>query len=193
VERVDKEFTITFTGNIGVAQGLNILPVVAKILKDKEISLKFKIVGDGRYKDEFVAEIERRNVQEMFELTGRKAPEEIPEILAKSDAAFLSFMDNPLFANTIPAKLQSYMACGVPIIASATGESKRIIEEAECGVCCEIGNANKLAETIVDFVKKDKSKLDEMRVRAERYSAQHFNKKMLMDYMDRYFVEGKEA
>lgn len=42
-------------------------------------------------------------------------------------------MTNSLFEKTIPAKLQSYMACGMPIIASANGENKRIVAEANVG------------------------------------------------------------
>ena len=49
---------------------------------------------------------------------------------------------------TIPAKLQSYMACGMPVIAAASGESKRVIEEAECGICSPSGDEEALAESI---------------------------------------------
>ena len=31
------------------------------------------------------------------------------------------------------------------IIASASGETERIITEADCGICCELGNAEALA------------------------------------------------
>lgn len=185
--KVNEEFVITFTGNIGMAQGLDILPKAAEILKEKNCKVKFKIVGDGRYKDEFVHEIEKRNVSGLFELTGRKPAEEIPTILAESDAAFLSFMDNPLFAKTIPAKLQSYMACGIPIIASASGESKRIIEEAECGMCCPIGDTKGLADEIVKMVAMQKTTGINMGKNARKYYEQHFDKKTLMDYMEKYF------
>ena len=40
------------------------------------------------------------------------------------------------------------MACGMPVIASAEGETRRIIEEAECGICCNIGDAKELANGI---------------------------------------------
>ena len=183
------EFVITFTGNIGVAQGLDILPKVAEILKEQNCKVKFKIVGDGRYKDEFVHEIEKRNVSELFELTGRKPAEEIPAILAESDAAFLSFMDNPLFAKTIPAKLQSYMACGVPIIASATGESKLIIEEAECGMCCPIGDVKCLADSIRGMSQTQVDERCKLGENARKYCEEHFDKKALMDYIEKYFKE----
>lgn len=192
ITKDNKRFVITFTGNIGFAQGLDILPRVAQLLKKQNSNVKFKIVGDGRYKDEFVNDIKKRNVSEMFELMGRKPAKEIPTILANSDAAFLSFMDNPLFEKTIPAKLQSYMACGMPIIASATGESKRIVEEAECGVCCPIGNATLLADTIESFIRIDETERKKMGQNAREYCEKNFNKKILMDYIEKYFTEGNE-
>ena len=51
-------------------------------------------------------------------------------LLSACDAAFVSFTDNDLWKKTIPAKLQSYMACGKMIIAAAGGETRRIIGEA---------------------------------------------------------------
>ena len=183
----DKRFTITFTGNIGYAQGLDILPKVAEKLKERQTEARFLIVGDGRYKDEFENEIRKRNVSEMFEMIGRKPAEEIPRILADSDAAFISFMDNPLFAMTIPAKLQSYMACGVPIVASATGETKRIIEEAQCGVCCEIGNVEQLVTAIQSMINWNTDKFQKIGNSAHKYYQRMFNKELLLVWMEDYF------
>ena len=52
---------------------------------------------------------------------------------------------------TLPAKLQSYLACGTPILAAAGGESARVIKEAGCGFVCE-QDADKLAELIKNEV-----------------------------------------
>ena len=52
----------------------------------------------------------------------------------------------------ISAKLQSYMAREKAIIASDSDETKRIIQEAECGICCEIGNTQALAEGIRELI-----------------------------------------
>ena len=178
----DGSFKIIFTGNIGTAQGLQILPKTAELLKDENV--KFVMVGDGRYLEEFENEIQKRNVQDKFVMVPRQPAERIPELLAACDAAFLSFQDDPLWTKTIPAKLQSYMACGMPIIASAAGETKRIIEEAECGVCCAIGDAEQLKEAIKVMIHVD---LEKMRVKSRDYCEQHFDKKMLMDQMEGMF------
>ncbi len=146
----DDSFKIIFTGNIGKAQGLDILPKAAAFLKEKE-NVKFVIVGDGRDKDNFLSQISDNNVQDMFIMIDRQPPERIPELLAACDAAFISFMADPLFEKTIPAKLQSYMACGMPIIASANGETRRIIDEAKCGLYSSIGDVDGLVENIRDM------------------------------------------
>lgn len=178
----DGSFKVIFTGNIGVAQGLQILPKTAELLKAENV--KFVMVGDGRYLEEFNKEVERRNVKDKFIMVPRKPAEEIPRILCACDAAFLSFQDNPLWTKTIPAKLQSYMACGMPVIASAQGETERVIKEAKCGVCCEIGNAEQLSTVIKQMMKSD---LNEMSRNSRLYFESHFDKAMLMDQIDEYF------
>ena len=172
----DDSFKIIFTGNIGKAQGLEILPKTAKLLKSKE-NVKFVIVGDGRDKDNFLKQLADNGVQDMFIMIDRQPPERIPELLAACDAAFISFMPDPLFEKTIPAKLQSYMACGMPIIAAASGETKRIIEEAECGLCSQIGNEHDLSNNVRKLTKSD---IKGMHVAALKYSKQEFLKGIIM-------------
>jgi len=178
----DTSFKIVFTGNIGYAQGLDILPKTAVLLKENQSDCSFVIVGDGRYRAEFEKEIADRNVKEMFRLLGRKKPEEIPAYLALCNVAFISFADNPLFEMTIPAKLQSYMACGMPIIAAASGETKRIIEESECGFCCEIGDAESLAKLIIAV--KGMCTDAALGGKAISYCEKHFNKDKLLDELE---------
>lgn len=178
---------IVFTGNIGYAQGLEILPNTAKLLKGEKI--EFVIVGDGRYKTKLLKMIRELEVEEMFVLIDRQPPEKIPEILAACDIAFLSFSDTELFKKTIPAKVQSYMACGMPIIAAAAGETRRVIEEAACGACADLGNAEALAEKICVMQTMN---LSEMGKNSRVYFEKNFEKTKLMDVMDEYFMNSKK-
>lgn len=183
-------FKVIFTGNIGYAQGLDILPKTATLLKEKGKKVLFCIVGDGRYMEELKKEIKELQVEDMFCMTGRKPAEDVPKLLAVCDVAFLSFMKTKLFEMTIPAKLQSYMACGMPVIAAAAGETQRIIEEAKCGVYSPSGDAESLAESVEKMIKCSKEKLEEMGNNSRQYFLEHFEKQQLMNYMDRYFNEG---
>lgn len=181
IDKKDGCYKIAFTGNIGTAQGLDVLPKAAELLRD--IPVKFVIVGDGRYQPRFEKEIEERNVADKFIMIPRVPAERVPEILSVCNAGFISFNKTPLWENTIPAKLQSYMACGKVIIASASGETKRIIDEARCGVCTQIGDAEALAHGIKKIIKFNSYELG---LKARTYFETHFDKKRLMDEMEEY-------
>ncbi len=177
----DDNFKIIFTGNIGIAQGLDILPKTAELLKDEKVT--FVIVGDGRYLEDFIKEINDLRVAKRFIFVPRQPAENIPVLLSACDAAFVSFSDNDLWKKTIPAKLQSYMACGMPIIASAGGETERIINESKCGICCKVGDESELYAGIKRMMKED---IDKLGKNSNEYCKAHFDKSKLMDEMDRY-------
>jgi len=114
----------------------------------------------------------------------RQPVERIPELLASCDIVFISFRNEELRIMTIPVKLQSYMACGMPVIASAKGETERIIKEAQCGICSEIGNAKNLYKAILEMMSVD---LVSMGKRSQIYFKKHFDKQMLMNQIENYF------
>jgi len=192
---LDNAFNIIFAGNIGNAQGLDILPKTAMLLKENELNRKvrFNIVGEGRYKETLVELVDKNNVSDMFNFIPKQPATRIPEFIAANDAAFLCLTNSPLFAMTIPAKLQSYMACGIPIIASAEGETEQMIKEANAGVCSPAGDADRLAELIVELSYMSPQKLKELGINARDYYERNFNKRELLNRMDVYFFEFNSA
>ena len=187
----DGKLNIIFTGNIGYAQGLDLLPKAANLLKHNGLDKKvrFNIVGDGRYKTELLEKIKNNNLDYMFNIIDKQPAEKIPAFLSKCDAAYLSFADEELFNKTIPAKLQSYLACGIPIIASAGGESQRIINESKSGFCTKTGDEEGLVSSIIKFMNLDDKTKVEMGNRARTYYEENFNKELLLDEMDNYLQD----
>ncbi len=182
----DGKFKIAFTGNIGRAQGLELLPKVAKLLKKESVNnVLFVIIGDGRNKERLLKDIRRNDVAEYFCMIDRQPAEKISEFLASCDAAFVSFSPDPLFEKTIPAKLQSYMACGMPVLAAACGETQKLIEESGCGICCGLGDEVALFEGIQKMLSSD---LSVMSHNSRNYFENNFRKEQLMDEMDEYFL-----
>lgn len=187
----DGRYNIIFTGNIGKAQGLEVLPKTALLIKDNNMDkdIRFNIVGDGRYKDEFIKIIDSMNISDMFNFIPQQHPTKIPELLAASDIAFLCLKDQPLFEMTVPAKLQSYMACGMPIVASVAGETKRIIEGAECGLCNLPGDAEGLFHNIIRFFNMTDEELEILGINSKEYCNNNFNKVELLNTMDKYLQD----
>jgi glycosyltransferase involved in cell wall biosynthesis len=187
----DNVFNIIFAGNIGYAQGLEILPKVASLIKQKDIkhSIRFNIVGDGRFKNNFINLVKQEHVEDMFNFIDKQPAERIPEFTAVCDAALICLTKNPLFAMTIPAKLQSYMACGIPIIASADGDTQIIISEANAGVSCKAGSPSALLDSILKLLDLSSDELKEMGTRARLYYDENFDKEKLLKKIDEYFSD----
>lgn len=185
------ELNIIFTGNIGTAQGLEILPKVASLLKKDRINVCFNIVGDGRNKNNLVEQIKDNNVEEYFNLIDFQPAETIPSLLSSCDCAFLSFANFELYSMTIPAKLQSYLACGIPVIACAEGETKKIIEESQCGFCTNLGNVDLLKDSILKFMKLSKEDRTKMCDNALLYSKKNFNKDELINISMDILFDGR--
>lgn len=127
----DEFFNIVFAGNIGDAQGLDLLIDTAIQLKDTKI--RWFLVGDGRSRERLQNKVLKNKIDDIVTFVGKVSEEEANRYIHFSDCAYLSFKNNRLFDLTIPAKLQSYLACGTPILAAAGGESARIIREKSCG------------------------------------------------------------
>ena len=179
-------FRITFAGNIGYAQGLQVLIHTARRLKEAQALVQFHIVGDGRYKEELIAGVKKAGVEAYFQFTGQRKPQEIPEILAKSDAVLITLDKSEVFAMTIPAKTQSCMACGKPILAAADGEIGQIIKKAGCGFACGAQDAKALAEQILAMSALSGEELEALGRNARRYYEENFDCAMLLDRMDQY-------
>ena len=180
----DDVINIAFTGNIGEAQGLNILPFTAKLLRKKAIRVVFNMIGDGRGKETMLKVIEEEGVEDFFRFIPRQPAESIPSFLSQCDVGLVILSDNPVFKRTIPTKLQSYMACGIPIIASGEGEMCDIVEQAEAGLCAQTGNPDALANCIEKFASMDDEHIRKMQINALQYYSQNFNKETLINRMD---------
>lgn len=185
----DNVFNIIFAGNIGFAQGLDLLPETVRILKEKKVLVRFNIVGDGRYKETLKAKIKKEKITEYFNFINKQPPTRISDFMAVNDAALISLSKSKVFSITLPAKTQSCLACGIPVVVSADGEVQEVIKKAQAGVTSNAGDAKGLAKSIEELINMPPDRHNEMRENAITYSRRNFNKDKLLSDMDRWFSE----
>lgn len=176
----DAYYNIVFTGNIGEAQGLDLLIDAAIKLKDSRV--RWFLVGDGRARERLEKRVAEERLENVVSFIGKVSEEEANRYIHYADCAYLSFKKNKLFDMTLPAKLQSYMACGTPILAAAGGESARVVSEAECGFVCE-QNSDMLAKCVRNEVLVS-SKLPKMRENARKYFNNHFTMNLVIGELE---------
>lgn len=141
-------FRLMFAGNIGESQDFDTLVAAARLLRDRR-DLHWVIIGSGRDEDRVKQRVKDEGVEECFHFLGRFPEEEMPKFFAHADAMLVSLKDTPIFALTVPYKVQCYMACGKPIIASLNGEGARIVNESNAGVAVAASQPELLAAAIV--------------------------------------------
>ena len=181
----DKDyFNIVFTGNIGEAQGIDLAIEAAKILKDKKICWHF--VGEGRSKEKLEKLVNEYGINDRVKFHGFHPEKEIPKYLKDADAALLILKPNPVFEMTIPAKLQTYLACGVPILGCVSGEGKRIIEESKAGIVSEDISVDGLVKVCNQFIELPIDLLNEYKERSYCYGKSNFNKNKLISDLEKY-------
>ena len=181
----DKEyFNIVFTGNIGEAQGIDLAIEAAKILKDKKICWHF--VGEGRSKEKLEKQVNEYGINDRVKFHGFHPEKEIPKYLKDADAALLILKPNPVFEMTIPAKLQTYLACGVPLLGCVSGEGKRIIEESKAGIVSEDISVDGLVKVCNQFIELPNDLLNEYKERSYCYGKSNFNKNKLISDLEKY-------
>lgn len=186
----DDRLNLIFAGNIGYAQGLEILPKTALILKSRDKKVRFNIVGDGRFKENFIKMTIIKGVEEMFNFIDLQPAYKISEYMAACDVALIILSDSKASEVTLPAKLQSCLACGIPIIVSANGEVQNVIKESQAGLFCNASDPDSLAQIIIEMISKTKEEMALLSTNARKYYEENYDKTMLLNKMDDFFLRG---
>jgi glycosyltransferase involved in cell wall biosynthesis len=181
-------FRVMFAGNIGAAQGFDTILAAAERLREHQ-DINWLILGDGRLASWLKAEIDRRGLSRRVLFLGQHPVESMPRWFAAADAMLVTLKKNPIFALTIPAKVQSYMACAKPIIAALDGEGARVIHEAEAGFAVPADDADALAQAVLDMQKMPHSERAAMGAKARRYFEAHFERRMLLARLNQWITE----
>lgn len=182
----NQTFDLLFAGNIGPAQSVETIIEAAKMI-ESDTMIQFHIVGDGLscdYCEKLAIRYKLTNVH----FYGYHPVEDMKKYYALADCFLITMVDNEVVNSTLPAKVQSYMLAGKPIIGAVSGEVKNVIEEAECGLCCNSGNAVELAE-LIRKAYNDKVKLKEFAVNSLNYYKKHFEKETCMENLVKIFNE----
>jgi colanic acid biosynthesis glycosyl transferase WcaI len=176
-------FRVLYAGNIGAAQDFPTILAAAEKLKG-EPRIQWIVLGDGRMREWVSDEIRRRGLQGSFHLLGSRPPERMPRYFAHADALLATLRREPIFAYTIPSKIQTYIACGKPVIAALDGEGGRIIREARAGWAVPSENPEALAEAVMAASRTSAADRNAMGERAEACFRSQFEREKLLGQLE---------
>ena len=129
----DKGTKFIFTGNIGSMQALDVVIKAFAQLKNHNIILY--ILGNGNKRNEFEALADSLGATNVIFL-GSVPQRQVLSCIQQCDYSVLSLSPNKLISLTIPAKFQTYLAAGKPILAVTSGEVAKLVTQEAIGIAC---------------------------------------------------------
>ena len=171
-----------FIGNIGKAQKLDCLIRAMSVFKKREEDssvahkVTLHIVGGGSDEERIRELAHRLGLTDRIRFYGPKPAAEAAQYYKKADVCVLTLDGSTQIGDTLPGKLQTYMAAGKPVIAAANGATKEIIEESRCGICTPAGDDRALGEALL-YAAEAILKTDITRAAQEEQSRDDFSGK----------------
>jgi glycosyltransferase involved in cell wall biosynthesis len=176
-------FRVMYAGNIGAAQDFPTILAAAELLK-REARIQWIVLGEGRMRSWVEDEVRRRGLQSSVHLLGQRPPERMPRYFAHADVLLATLRREPIFAYTIPSKIQAYLACGKPVIAALEGEGGRNIREAGAGWVVPPEDPRALADAVSAASRLARSELSSMGERGEAWFREHFERDKLLSRLE---------
>lgn len=169
------KFYITYNGNIGLTQNMDMLLEVAKALEANE-DIQFVLVGNGAYLEQVQQIIKDRNIGNVT-LLPFQPYEDISHVFSLGDVSLV--ISKPgVGANSVPSKTWSIMSAERPVLANFDeNELKSIIENNNCGIFTKAGDKVAFTDAILKLY-NDRELCKEMGANGRRFVMENLTKEV---------------
>lgn len=177
--KLERSFIVSYIGTHGMSHALEKVLLAAKILQSENI--RFLLVGEGAEKEKLIRIKTQQKISNILFLD-RQPREKIPQLISESDACLVSLRKDAFFSYALPSKLFEIMGCARPIILSANGDSRDLVQRADCGIWVEPENPAALANGVLRLYRNPQlcqrlgengRKFAEMHLSREKFALQY--------------------
>lgn len=173
----DKEFVISYVGNVGLGQNLEIFVNAAKALKD----IKFIIVGDGSDKEKLLTISKGVNNLSFVPPVPR---EHVPIYYSASDVLFIHLANSKLFTDSLPSKTFEYAVAKRPVIYGLDGLSAEIFDKSKSGIRIHRENTQEFIDAIKE-IRQNYDTYQKSAIEGREYVITHYLREEIMkNYVD---------
>lgn len=152
-----------YAGNHGSAQALRAL--VEAFTDDRTVGAHLVMVGEGVEKQELIAKANGASRIHFHDLVSRKTA---ATWLEASDVNVVSLADRPLFAVTMPSKVQSGLAAGQPMLVISNGDVANVVTENGAGISAKPEDRESVIEAVQVFLNLSDKEFETMGARGKQ-------------------------
>ena len=141
------KFYITYSGNIGLTQNMDMLLEVAKEL-ESESDIHFVLIGEGAYKEKVKGIIQEKQIRNVT-LLPFQPYEDISHVFSLGDVGLV--ISKPgVGENSVPSKTWSILSASRPVLVNFDeNELKDIVDKHQCGIFTKAGDKTAFKEAIL--------------------------------------------
>ena len=176
VEKPRNEFWLAYIGTMGFSYDLNCIVDAIRIVNERrriDKRVKFIAMGRGPLLEDFKAYAEKSGID--FEFTGALPYQEMVGKMCSCDVVMNCI--KPGAAQSVTNKVGDYALSGLPVINTQENQEYRnLVNEYQCGINCECGNSNEVADAI-EKLAKDVDLRKAMGKRARKLGVEKFDRR----------------
>jgi colanic acid biosynthesis glycosyl transferase WcaI len=176
--QLEDAFTLTYAGNMGPAQGLDIVIEAARLLLAADGNIRFLLIGEGVLR-ELLATSARALPLENVTVLPYQPSSMMPQIYGASDICLVPQAAATGF-DAIPSKVYRIMASARPLIAVTDRRSDlaTLVRDARCGMVVEPGDAPGLVDVVRQAAAR-RREWEEMGLRGRAHVSVHYSRQVV--------------
>ncbi len=190
--KINSAFTrktnFTFAGNIGKVQNLAnvMLGFELAVQSNKEIALH--IVGDGSFLEGLQQLVHEKEIPNVV-FWGRQPYVDMDKYYEASDFLIISLDPDPVYDLYIPAKFQSYLQTGKPILSIMNGQIPALINQFDIGIVAAPENIADIAEKMIQCTLMTMEARQRIKLNAERLLETNFDRMKIIDTITKELIK----
>jgi glycosyltransferase involved in cell wall biosynthesis len=193
VPELKEKRVILYLGNLGWAQGLEVLLHAAGRMRDMQ-ETAFVLMGEGGAKSRLLALRAELRLQNVVFL--KAVPREtVPHVLQSASVCVSTLHPGDVFRGVLPTKILEYMAASRPIVAAVGGDAAEAIQRAGAGWACEPGDDGALAAGL-RRVLSSRREAESMGGSGCRFVREHYSRDAMVARLDgvlRHLLPDRQA
>ena len=191
-------FSILYAGNMGRAQGLEVVLQAAQRCQEQQQDYKgdnsiftrkirFVLVGGGVERESLLILAKQWQLNNV-EFHGVQTAEAMPGFYARANALLVHLLPRPLFRITIPAKIYACLAQGKPVLAGVQGDAAKVIRKANAGLLFQPACASSLLQVIEKLISMSSAERTQLGLNGLKAFNKYYNNKVLINQHEQLFT-----
>lgn len=182
----DSDTLVLHTGNMGLKQGLENVVLAARIAQERNLPIKFALLGDGSTREALLALCQGL---QSIEFLDPVESQEYHNVLEAADILLVNEL-NGVSEMSVPSKLTSYFQAGKPVVASTEphGITAEEVNLSKAGLVVQSNSPDGLIDTIEKLF-EDKGLMRELGINGRKYAEDVLSQKTALEKFSMIAIE----